>query len=444
MPTLFGTSGIRGSADLLFTDQFSFDIGRTFAKFLSKYNQIGYVAIGMDPRESSPRIKKSLCAGIFYEGFEAVDEGVTPVPSMCYLLQADPGCAGSIMVTGSHIKAELNGVKFFFNKEEILKKHEVEIDKIYQEIKEKAKFADTSKNPLNSNKAKEEYKELLRQIAPKSYPNWKVIVDPGGGAQSDTVSHVLSELGVEVIEANSTVQGIFMARDTESKEDFNSLCEEVIKASADFGIGFDSDGDRTIFVDSKGNFIPGDYSASIIAKYAQWDKIVTPITTSQVVESIGKTIIRTRVGSPFVVEAMKKNNVKFGFEANGGGVSGEIMYTRDGGTTAIKFLNVLAKNNSTLEEEIAKLPKFYINKTKIDYKWELKDKILKGAREEFHGVRVEEVDGLKIWVDEASWLLFRSSSNAPEFRIFAESADEKKSKELLAKGSDFVRKMISI
>ena len=63
---LFGTSGIRGDAQKLFTDQFCFDIGRTFAIFLERNCAKGYIAIGMDQRESCQRIKEGIASGIFY------------------------------------------------------------------------------------------------------------------------------------------------------------------------------------------------------------------------------------------------------------------------------------------------------------------------------------------------------------------------------------------
>jgi phosphomannomutase len=107
--SLFGTSGIRGDGITLFTNQFAFDLGRTFAIFLANENALGKVAVGIDPRgESSPRIKTDFASGLIYEGREVFDEGVTPIPSINYILKADPSFAGSAMISGSHIKASLN------------------------------------------------------------------------------------------------------------------------------------------------------------------------------------------------------------------------------------------------------------------------------------------------------------------------------------------------
>ena len=170
--------------------------------------------------------------------------------------------------------------------------------------------------------------------------------------------------------------------------------------------------------------------------------MIVPINISQVVDQIGKEVVRTKVGSPYVVAEMKKRKANFGFEANGGGIFMDMM-SRDGGRTSIEVINILSKSNKRLSELVAELPKYYLSRSKVDYKWELKDKILKKAKEEFKGERIEEKDGLKIWMDSSTWILFRSSMNAPEFRIFSESKSKTKSDDLMNKGIQFVDKIIS-
>lgn len=440
--SLFGTSGIRGSADTLFTPQFCFDIGRTFGVFLKNNKQGGGVAIGMDPRGSSPKIKENVIYGLLHEGFEVFDEGATPVPAMCFLLQTTDYITASIMVTGSHIKANLNGVKFFAFNEEIYKNHEAEIDKIYLEIKNKIKIISSKAEVTLETKAVDEYKKMLLDLGGKGYPSWRVVVDPGDGAQSDVMPFVLKSLGIDVVEMNCTIQGEFFARDTENFDDYEDLMKRVVSEKADFGIGFDSDGDRCIFIDKAGNFIPGDYTATLIARETNDKKVVTTLAASQVVDHIGKEVIRTIVGAPHILKAMKDNHARFGFEPNGGGVSAEIMYTRDGGSTVIKLLNILRDKKLSLEEAVSTLPKFYISKAKVDYKWEQKDKIISEAKKHFKGQRLDERDGLKIWQDGTTWILFRSSQNAPEFRVFVESPEKEKSEKLLKEGLELVRKLI--
>jgi len=108
----------------------------------------------------------------------------------------------------------------------------------------------------------------------------------------------------------------------------------------------------------------------------------------------------------------------------------------------IEVLNILAKKGSKLSELLSELPKFYIERDKIEYKWEFKDKIIEEAKSRFKGKKVEELDGLKIWVDENTWILFRSSANAPEFRVFAESKNKETAEKLLNDGLSLVKAVI--
>lgn len=441
---LFGTSGIRGPADSLFTNQFCFDLGRTFAKFLDNHQQPGPVAVGMDPRESSPRIKEALLQGLAFSGRKLFDEGMVPVPAMNWILRVSPVLAGSVMVTGSHIKEELNGLKFFAFKEEILKEHESEITKIYQELREKIVYQKRDIKVTREDKAGRLYGEMLIKLATKPFPSWKVVVDLGNGAQSEIIPKVLKRLNLKVIVINNTpIPKKFMTRDTEAGETFKEVANLIRSKKADCGIVFDADGDRVVFVDEKGQFIPGDYTGALIAKDAPGSSVVTPINTSQVVEYIGKKVYRTCVGSPYVVEKMKEVGASFGFEANGGGISAEVMMSRDGGSTMIKILNLMKKAGKRLEQLVDELPKFYLYRTKVDCPWELDLKVLQAAKEKFKSKKIEELDGLKIWVDESTWILFRASANAPEFRVFAEAKSEKEARKLGEDGIKLVKEVIA-
>ena len=109
----------------------------------------------------------------------------------------------------------------------------------------------------------------------------------------------------------------------------------------------------------------------------------------------------------------------------------------------IEFLNLLKNSGGSVTNLVSKLPKYFLFRDKVEYKWELKDKIIDKARKEFSGIKVEELDGIKFWQDENTWILFRSSMNAPEFRVFAESDDENKAKKLIKDGMALVEKIVN-
>lgn len=441
---LFGTSGIRGDAEKLFTNQFCFDIGRTFVKFLEQHNTLGPIAIGMDSRPSSPRIRDGLFKGLATGGIELFDEGICPIPAINWILKAAPVSA-SLMITGSHISTKLNGVKFYAFEEEITKKHEGEIENSYHNLKKQRQNIPTEEPEVHQElRAQELYTEMLAGLITENLPSWKVAVDCANGAQSFVIPSLLTRLGLTVVRVNCEPQQELIARDTDTddKAVIEKLKETVVREKADFGIAYDGDGDRVVFIDEKGNFIQGEYSCSLVAKYSDTSVVVTPISSSQVVDTIGKKVIRTKVGSPYVVAGMKESGATFGFEPNGGAISSEIMYTRDGGSMAIKMLRLFAQFEGHFSELIGQLPKFHMKRTKVDCPSELNQKIISAAKQEFKGEKTEELDGLKIWIDNATWILFRPSANAPEFRVFAESTSQEKAEDLKEHGISFVQNMI--
>lgn len=439
--SLFGSTGIRGDPETLFTEQFCFDIPRAFDIFLSNHNLVGSIAIAYDPRISSPKLFERVSAGLIYAKREVLDQGVCPTPALNWYLKAS-SCAGAIMITGSHIVGNLNGLKFFAFKDEIFKEHEAEIEKIYEKIKEQIPYTKNQEPVIEENKAGSVYSEMLVNLSLSPYKKMKIVLDCQNGCQSEIMPEVLTRLGVEVIKINADLQGEFKGRDTETQDAVGELQEAVLQNMADLGIAYDFDGDRAVFVDELGNFIPGDYSGTLIAREIEGERIITNFNTSQVVEKIGKQIIRTKIGSPYVAQAIKDNDAVFGFEANGGCFFPDVMLSRDGGSTTIKFLNILNKQNLSLSAFVATLPKYYLYKTKVDCPFDKADMIIEEAKKQFKGVKIEETDGVKIWPTNDSWILFRSSKNAPEFRVFAESTSQTDAEKLAQDGIELVKKLI--
>jgi len=442
--SLFGTSGIRGDAEGLFTSQFCFDITQAFIQFLKNHDLLGPLAVGYDPRPSSPRIKDEILNGLGQAGVPLYDEGITPIPSMDWLAINTDVTAG-IMVTGSHIDIELNGIKFYAHNEEISREDGDEIEHIYKTIKEKTSRVESSVTPTVEDRAKNLYGKMLLDLKKFDYPRWKVAVDCANGSQTVLMPSLLRSLGFEVVEVNCDTNATFIARDTDTddKAGLEDLKKKVVEEGCAFGVAFDGDGDRVVFINELGEFVQGEYSCSLIAKDTDSEVIVTPVSASQLVEKLGKKVVRTKVGSPYVIAAMKENHARFGFEANGGAVSAEIMYTRDGGSTCMKMLNIFSQFKGSFSQMIGTLPKYYMFRTKVDYKWEQQQKILDTAKAEFNGIKVDETDGLKIWLSEDTWILFRSSQNAPEFRVSAESSEESKAKQLLEGGMKLVNNIVN-
>ncbi len=446
---LFGTNGIRGEADSFFTPKFCQAIGATFSAFLkskgknpSDQSAENTIAVAMDPRPSSQSIKDNLIKGLGPE-WQITDQGIVPTPCLTYFVKQQ-NLAGGVMITGSHIEEQLNGLKFFFAGEEITKDDEREIEKLFfSQFNNQTIKADSLPKISQSDQARKLYQTMLLRLASSDLSRFKVIVDAGNGTQSQIMPEVLTKLGLKVIKINCNLGQKMLTRDTEKQGSFTKLLEAVKTNQVDLGLTYDSDGDRVAFITDKGEFLPGEVSASLIALSEPGDSIIVPINASSVVESLGKKVIRTKVGATYVAQVMKERQINFGFEANGGTISAEFHYGRDGGITTMKLLNLLNHQNQSLSQLAGSLPRFFIIKDKIDCPSALNNVILKKARERYQQQRIEELDGLKIWFNKEDWLLFRPSGNAPEFRVFAESRNQQEAQKLVSEGLDLVKEVIN-
>ncbi|GEM_PF-67060 len=297
----------------------------------------------------------------------------------------------------------------------------------------------------HENAAKELYIEILKKLANTPYPKWKIITDTANGTQTQIIRDLLRDLKLDFIcVGDCDIQSPdFIPRDTEAPGAFAELSRQVLLQKADLGFGFDVDGDRIIFIDDQGRYLPGDYSCTLIAQSEDSTDIVTPISTSSVIDSINKTVHRTPVGATYVIAKMKEVGATYGFEPNGGGISGEIFYGRDGGTTLIKMLNLLKKNKKSLAELYDSLPKYYLFRDKTDCPFAKYPQILDAVREKYSGHNINDLDGLKIDLESGEWILFRGSGNAPEFRVFVQSPDAKRSQKLGAASLDFVKSLLT-
>lgn len=293
------------------------------------------------------------------------------------------------------------------------------------------------------NTAKELYIEMLKKLANTPYPKWKIITDTANGTQTQIIKDLLLDLKLDFIcTGDCDIQSPeFIPRDTEAPGAFAELSRQVLLQKADLGFGFDIDGDRIIFIDNQGRYLPGDYSCTLIAQSEKYKNVVTPISTSSVIDSIGKTVYRTPVGATHVIAKMKDVGAAYGFEPNGGGISSEIFYGRDGGTTLIKMLNLLKKSKKSLAGLYDSLPRYYLFRDKIDCPFAKYDLIYSAVREKYS--QINNLDGIKVDLGHEEWILFRGSGNAPEFRVFVQSPDEKRAQKLGASGIDFVKSLLT-
>ncbi|MEF8879300.1 MAG: phosphoglucosamine mutase [Candidatus Thermoplasmatota archaeon] len=442
MTKLFGTNGIRGIVNQDMNTDLALGIGKAWGTYLKNKLETPKIAIGTDARLSNNMLKNALSAGLNATGCNVTDLGVVPTPCLQFYVRKKDFDSG-VIITASHNPPEFNGIKGVTSDgREFTKDIEEEIEQIYfnreyslvdwEKIGKIEKVEDTVDFYLEG---------ILKQINVKfiKKQNFHVVLDCGNGAGSIATPKLLEKLGCKIDLLNCKLDGRFPGRKSEpTPENLDGLIKTVKKINPDFGVAQDGDADRAIFVDEKGNYIWGDKTLSIAAKYIvkKDDKVVTPITTSScfddVVKSCGGKVIRTLVGSPTVAKVMAEENAVFGGEENGGLIFPDMQYSRDSAMAIAKILEIMAEKEKTLSELVEEIPKYEMYKTKIPCSNNKKERIMKKLVEIVDSpdiLKIDRTDGIKIYFKEG-WTLIRPSGTEPIIRIYSESKNSETAEKL--------------
>jgi phosphomannomutase/phosphoglucomutase len=454
MPTqkrLFGTNGIRGLANRELTPMMAIKIGSAIGTFFKR----GELIVGHDARTSGPMLTKAVVSGLIATGCNVLLAGMTPTPALQYAVKKHK-TAGGVIITASHNPPEYNGIKVIWKDGiEISHEQEIAIEKIYYE--EKIRYADW--NALGSMRdlpeVIDEYVEAIKthvNVPRIAKRNYSVVVDAANSVGGLAAPYLLRDLGCRVTTINANIDGTFPGRLPEPRpENLDRIALTVKAVQADLGVAFDGDADRSVFIDEQGEIHWGDQTFALVEKYFlkknKGEKIVTPVSSSTLVKDIaaayGGELVWTKVGSVTVSQTMKKLKAKLGGEENGGIFYGPHHAVRDGAMATALMLDIMAQTRQKLSKLLGELPKYFIEKGKIECPEDLKETVLQNLIRQLKTAKTSTIDGVKVWFDDKSAILIRPSGTEPIYRLYAEAKTQQKASTLIKEYSSRLKKTIS-
>ncbi|MDR0900970.1 MAG: phosphoglucosamine mutase [Methanobrevibacter sp.] len=454
MKKLFGTFGVRRTANDVLTPEFASELAASYGTVLNNDNESSpiKIAIGGDTRTTTPMIKHAIIAGLLSSGCDVIDLGILPTPTVQYAVRNYYD--GGIIITASHNPPKYNGIKFVDEFGIGLDDEtEIAIEDVYFNKSQKRVSWKNIGILYNNDKIIDEYiEEVLKRVDTNAIKEakLKVVLDCGSGAGCFTAPYILQKLGCEVITLNCQADGFFPGRDPEPIEDnLHDLIATVKDLNADIGIAHDGDADRTICIDEKGNFVLGDKSFTLVEKQLLKENdgglIVTTVATSSAIYDIAKkyngSVLATAVGDLIVARELKERNGLFGGEENGGLIFPDFVYGRDAALSAAKILEIIAKEQKPLSELISELPVYYSEKMKIECEDDIKQKVMDKIAKEVStlGYDIDTTDGVKIFKDDG-WIIIRPSGTEPIFRCFSESNSQEAATEGAKWGISLIEK----
>ena len=467
----FGTNGARGLVEAM-SDEVCYAYTLAFLQYMTQQGLLhrnGPVAIAGDFRHSTTRILTALHQAISDHGCTTVHCGRIPSPALA--LYGIKRGLPTLMVTGSHIPDDRNGIKFTTPKGEISKEDEQAIRQQSVSITtalftSAGRFNNAPALPEINEEAYRQYQARYRDFFPKSaLAGLSIGVYAHSTVAAKPLLDLLDHLGAKTTELAPSEQ--FVPVDTEAirGEDIRLAHQWSQQYQFDAIVSADGDGDRPLISDESGNWIRGDIIGILCAQHLGIRAIVTPVSSNTAVEKCGHfdLVSRTRIGSPFVIEGMLTalqnghHNVA-GYEANGGvllasnisrnNCSLESLPTRDAVLPILCLLEMAKTKNIPLSKLVTTLPARYTCSDRLkNFPTQKSQKCIEqlysgdfvldqNSIEKTFGQLagklnlIDVTDGLRMTFDNQDIIHLRPSGNAPEFRCYTEAATEERAQTL--------------
>ena len=395
-------------------------------------------------------------SGLVSVGCDVIDVGLVPTPS-AQLAVEHHRAAGGIVVTASHNPIEWNALKF------------VGPDGIFLDsvagtrVRELAAGGEDSLPRANYNAiggVEADSDAISRHLAAVfalrgvdvraiRRRRFRVALDCVRGAGGAVMPELLERLGCRVAAINTETDGLFPRPPEPVPENLKALGALVRRKKADLGIAVDPDVDRLAIVDEKGRPIGEDYTLAfaIRAVLGKTDggrgtgkTVVCNLSTSQVVEDaakeFGATVVRAPVGEAHVARKIIELKAVIGGEGNGGVIYPALHVGRDAPVAGALVLGLLAREQVTVSELVARAPRYTIVKAKVERgsgNLERMGDVYAALRARFPEAGADTQDGLRLaWPDR--WLHVRPSGTEPIIRFIAEAPTRADAEKLIDEG----------
>ena len=466
----FGTSGVRALVEDL-TPRLCYAYAQAFLQQVCSSSTS--VAIGIDLRPSSADIACAMVKAAEDLGLSVVYCGALPTPALAYYaMQHDMPC---IMVTGSHIPFDRNGFKFYTPEGEITKDDEQRIQNatLGNDLNE----CRTQCLPSIDLTAVTLYQKRYTDVFPATALHGKRIgLYEHSSVGRDVIKSLLQHFGAEVISLERT--NTFVPIDTEavSQADQQKAFVWSKEWKLDAIVSTDGDADRPLISDENGQWLRGDVVGILVARFLGATHMAVPVNANTALELANPSMVtqRTRIGSPYVIEVMQaladqtQSSKVAGYEANGGFLVGSDMPcelgvlralpTRDAVVPILAVLYQAVKEAQPISQLVAALPARYTYSDRIQsVPTAFSQAFIAQLKEDsqqmqafLHSIctdtvqieRLDEIDGLRIYLGNYEIVHLRPSGNAPELRCYSEAATMERSKQIVEKALTYVRSVL--
>ena len=450
----FGTSGARGLvADM--SDEVCYAYTAAFLHAISASK--GGVALAMDLRPSSPRIAAACAAAIQAAGLRVDWCGTIPTPALALYAQTQQ--IPAVMITGSHIPFDRNGIKFYSASGEITKADETAIADAVVVVPKHGLLAELP--PANPDAHRMYMARYLDFFPSRALAGMRLGFYEHSSVARDLLSELLRALGAEVVSLGRVDEFVPIDTEAVSEADVAQARRWAGQYGFDAILSTDGDADRPLLGDEHGDWFRGDVAGILCAQYLGAQAVVTTVSCNTAVESCGafSRVVRTRIGSPYVIEGIEQLigagiDKVVGFEPNGGFLVGSpierdrrtlaALLTRDAVLPILSLLSMAREAGIPVSALQKRLPSRFTASDRLqNFATETSRVLLQTLSASPAAIEalldglcgkpigLDQTDGLRITLKGDEIVHFRPSGNAPELRCYAEAATPARAAQLV-------------
>ncbi|HUU37328.1 MAG TPA: phosphomannomutase/phosphoglucomutase [Candidatus Desulfaltia sp.] len=414
-PKIFREYDIRGIVDKDLTIEFVEYLGRGVGTFFRRHGK-KRVALGRDARTSSPAYAEAITRGLLSTGCNVVDIGLVPTPLLYFAVYYKKNEA-AVMITGSHNPPEYNGFKMMVGEETL---YGETIQEVYRILKEKTMITD-KEGTRSSYDVIPEYEDyVLKDIRLRR--KLKVVLDAGNGTAGFVAVPIFKKLGCEVTELYCEPDGRFPNHhpDPTLPEAMEDLIRTVKERGADFGVGYDGDGDRIGVVDDSGRLLWGDMLMIVFSRDIlpanPGAAVISEVKASKLlyeeIARLGGRPIMWKTGHSLIKKKIKEEKALLAGEMSGHIFFADRFFGFDDAIYAsARLAEILARSEKKLSEMLADLPQaFSTPEIRVYASDEVKFRIVDEVKKELaKKYPIIDIDGVRVSYPKG-WALVRASN----------------------------------
>ncbi len=460
---------IIAEANTELTPERSAILGASLGTFLMhSLGRYGTVITGRDSRNDCRMLKRSFIAGVMSAGFDVMDFHEAPAPVVHFAVRRFGTDCGA-MFSSSHYSPGNVSIKLYdsagieFNIDKLR-----EVSRIYENLEQVSRAPPSEIGKISViEQARNVYANALKKFVDSKMikeESLRIIVDCALGPAGLMMPALLSELNCDVIALNSYTPGIRqIKRILPNITSFQILSQTVTTYGADLGVAYDSDADRAIFVDEKGNLIEPDdalifFSLNELERYGGEKKtdslttskalVVSETTTNridEILEKRGISIHRTTLLPGEIPNAIREKRALFGGTDQGGFIWPSFSHEYDGMLATINMLEILAKTKKPLSELVKEVSLPVFSGTIIKGKPKPWEEAVSELMKQYPKCCIDTLLGVKI-LDETGkgWVRIKPAIKEKAYILTAESKDKEIARKILDKTADKIAKILCV